>query len=193
VGTLAGAALLTLPLLADGFNACTLPQKEIRTAAGVERPISKAYDAICVAVLPPACRDYTTNGKPCAYRACLVPDNLKVCPNGDPLIFTADSIEPFVAKSVKPIPPTRSPQSRDRRGGEADRSQMDRQRPGSTLAGSHDGPAQSFVPDGGIRKPGRPLRSAVRADTRAVTRWSGDCGRILSWTSSFASSRTPRR
>jgi hypothetical protein len=73
--------------------------------AGVERPTNKAYDAVCVAVLPPACRDYTADHKPCAYRACIVPDSLKSCPNGDPLMFTAAQITIYTAQSVKPIAP----------------------------------------------------------------------------------------
>jgi hypothetical protein len=97
--------MLQPALIAGGFNTCTLPQKEIATRAGVERPIIKAYDSVCVAVLPPACRDYTVDHKPCAYRACMVPDHLKSCPNGDPLMFTAATIEPYRAKTVKPISP----------------------------------------------------------------------------------------
>jgi hypothetical protein len=75
--TFAVLAVLPSALLADGFNTCTVPQREIVTRAGVERPTNRAYDAVCVAVLPPACRDYTVDHKPCAYRACIVPDSLK--------------------------------------------------------------------------------------------------------------------
>lgn len=100
---LAAIALAPMQLLAGGFNTCTLPQKDIVTRAGVERPISKSYDNVCIAVLPPTCRDYTVNRKTCAYRACVVPDNLRSCPNGDPLMFSAEAIQPFVASSLKPI------------------------------------------------------------------------------------------
>lgn len=103
VGTLACGILLQSPLWGDGFNTCGLPQSQIATKAGVERPTSKTYDTVCIAVLPPTCRDYTVNHKPCAYRACVVPDSLKSCPNGDPPMFNAETITPFRAESVKPI------------------------------------------------------------------------------------------
>lgn len=97
------ATLLPLASIAGGFNTCTLPQSQLSTRSGVERPTDRAYDSVCIAVLPPTCRNWTADHKPCAYRACLVPDHLKSCPNGDPLTFTADTIETFVAKPVKPM------------------------------------------------------------------------------------------
>ena len=96
-------SLFPVAVFAGGFNTCTLPQAQISTRGGVERPASRVYDAVCIAVLPPACRDYTVDHKPCAYRACLIPDSVKACPNGDPPMYTAATIEPYVAKTVKPM------------------------------------------------------------------------------------------
>jgi hypothetical protein len=95
--------VLPFALFAEGIHTCTVPQSQISTRAGVERPTTRAYDTACIAVLPPACRDYTVDHKPCAYRACLVPDSLRTCPDGSPPSFTAATIEPLVAKTVKPV------------------------------------------------------------------------------------------
>lgn len=92
------AGVLELPLVAGGVNTCRLPPKDIVLRGGVERPASRAYDGVCVAVLPPGCREFMVNGRPCAYRACLVTDNVRSCPNGDPPRFTAAGIEPCTAK-----------------------------------------------------------------------------------------------
>jgi hypothetical protein len=98
---IAGAAMLPALAMAEGFKTCSIPQRDITTKSGVERPLSRAYDNVCAAVLPPTCRDYTVNGKPCAYRACLVMDNLRSCPNGEPPAYTAVTIQPYVARPAR--------------------------------------------------------------------------------------------
>ncbi len=97
--------ILTASAFAEGFNTCTIAQSDIGTKAGIELPLNRAYQNVCIAVLPPTCGNYTVEHKPCAYRACLVPDNVKRCPNGEPPSYTAATIEPYVAKPVKPLSP----------------------------------------------------------------------------------------
>jgi len=90
-----------LPLYAEGFNSCTLPQSRLTLRQGVERPTDPAYDRVCVALLPPTCRNYTVDRQPCAYRQCLVMDNVTRCPDGSPTVFTSVVIEPFTARTAR--------------------------------------------------------------------------------------------
>ena len=51
-------AVLLFPQMsrAAGFNTCIVPQQGLAVRQGVERPLSRDFDKVCVAVLPPTCR-----------------------------------------------------------------------------------------------------------------------------------------
>lgn len=98
-------AVLLFPQMsrAAGFNTCIVPQQGLAVRQGVERPLSRDFDKVCVAVLPPTCRNFTEGGQPCAYRACLVTNEVKRCPNGDMVVFTAMVIKPVTARTIRPF------------------------------------------------------------------------------------------
>lgn len=90
---------------ADGYQTCLVEQSDIVLKRGFERPKSAAYDAVCLAILPPTCRDWTVDKIPCAYRSCLVPSDVGRCPNGEPAAYVNKPIDIYVAKELKPFTP----------------------------------------------------------------------------------------
>lgn len=83
------------PLPTGGYDTCTLPSDHVAMIGGAERPTDPAYKSVCVAMIPPSCRNWTVSHQPCAYRSCIVKANVSHCPNGDPTAYVAKQTLPF--------------------------------------------------------------------------------------------------
>lgn len=83
------------PLPTGGYDTCTLPSDHVAMIGGAERPTDPAYKSVCVAMIPPSCRNWTVSHQPCAYRTCIVKANVSHCPNGDPTAYVAKQTLPF--------------------------------------------------------------------------------------------------
>jgi hypothetical protein len=98
--SLAMTALMALshPAQADehgSYQTCSLPASRIAAQGGQERAADPAYAKVCVAVLPPDCRNWTQNKQPCAYRKCVVRPDLSRCPDGEIPAYVAKEVIPF--------------------------------------------------------------------------------------------------
>jgi len=78
-----------------GYQTCTLEANRIVNQGGKERVADPAYAKVCLAVLPPTCRNWVMNKQPCAYRQCVVDLQLSKCPNGDITAYVAKNVIPF--------------------------------------------------------------------------------------------------
>lgn len=90
---------------ADSYMVCSVASSDLVLKGGVERPTNPAYSDVCLAVLPPSCRNWTVDKKPCAYRSCLVSNGVNACPSGEPASVQTHLIDTYVAKELKPFTP----------------------------------------------------------------------------------------
>lgn len=95
------AALFSSAACADGYQTCTIAANRISRVAGVEHPVDAKYKNACLAVLPPTCRNWVVDKKPCAYRTCVVANDVSTCPNGDPAAYVAKEVLPLTKEQME--------------------------------------------------------------------------------------------